>query len=155
VTGHPDAACSNDIILVFEFGGELVNTLSEEEIVMLFVKASLAHSIQEVRGDVQRFQVLIASILQGLSDDASARADIEHDSATVELKAPIGVALRALVDDVLGLGEVYNARPLVVSFRRETSVPVGDVLLRGQVGIELVDDESAFVGLSLRCMSLL
>ena len=47
---------------------------------------------------------------------------------------------------MLGLGEVDNASPFVVALRGEASVPLGNILLLGQVVVELVDDKPALFG---------
>ena len=90
-------------------------------------------------------QVLETSVLQGLTDDARARANVKHHSAAVELQATFGRALRALVNDMLGLREVDDTSPFVVAFRGEAGVPLGNIFLSWQVVVELVDDKSTLV----------
>ena len=99
-------------------------------------------------------QVLEASVLQGLTYDARARSYVKHHGAAVKLETTFSRTLRALVDDVLGLREVDNTRPLVVSFRGEASIPLGDILLLGQVVVELIYDESALICLRFRGVRL-
>ena len=51
---------------------------------------------------------------------------------------------------MLGLSEVNDACPFVISFWGESSVPLSDILLIWQVGIELVNNVTAFLSPSLR-----
>ena len=155
VPWHPDSAGCHDIKVVFQFGRELIRASAQEEIVVFLVKTALANCIQEVGRHVKRMQVLKACILESLTDDARSGTDIHHDGAAVELQTTLVGAFSALIDDVLRLGEIDDAGPLVVAFGRETSVPLSDVLLLGQVVVELVNDESAFFRLRFGSVRLL
>ena len=115
---------------------------------MLLIKTTLADAFQEVGGDVKGFQFGESSVLHGLSNDAGAGANIHADSVTGNAHATLFDALAALVDNVLGFSEVDNTGPLVVSLGGETSIPLFDVLLSGQMPIELVDNVAALCSLS-------
>ena len=80
VSGHPDAGGGNEIKVVLELVGELVNSSSKEEVVVLRIEASLTDSIEEVSGNVEGVHVGETSGLHGLTNDAGARADIHTDS---------------------------------------------------------------------------
>ena len=89
------------------------------------------------------------SVLHGLANDASSGADVESDSVTADAHATVFGALDNLVDDVLWLGEVYDAGPFVVALGCEACVPLLDISLGRQGIVELVYDVAAFLGLSL------
>ena len=155
VAWHPDAGSRHDVVSRLELGGELVDPAAQEEVVMLSVEAALSDSIQEVGGDVQGLQAHKAGVLHGLPHDASPRPDIQADSISCDAHTTLRNALGALVDDVLGLSEVDDARPLVVALGREAGVPLGDVFLFGQIVVELVDNVAAFLGPRLARVGLL
>lgn len=139
--------------MIFELRGELVDSFAKEEVMMLFVEATLTNGLQEVRRDIECLQVLESGVLHGLTDDTRPRAYIKADSLTADAHSTLFNALDALVDDMLWLGEVDDAGPLVVALGSEASVPLGDVLLLGQIIIELVDDMATFLRLSLTGVS--
>ena len=155
VAGHPDTGSGDHIVLALEFGWELVDPTAQEKVVMLSVKAALADRVQEVGRDVKRFQVHKACVLHSLPYDARSRADIQADSIPRNAHAPLGNALGALVDDVLGLCEVDDTRPLVVALRCEAGVPLRDVFLLGQIVVELVDNVPALLCPGLVSVGLL
>ena len=115
---------------------------------MFLIENTLTDAYQEVGGDVKGFQFGESSVLHGLSNDASAGANIHADSIACNAHATLFDALAALVNDVLGFSEVDDASPLVVSLGGETSIPLFDVLLSGQMPVELVDNVAALCSLS-------
>ena len=143
---HPNTRCSDDIILVLELGWELVDSVAKEEAVVIAVEAALLDRVKEVGRDIQGMKLPEAFSLHGLTDDTRARTNVKANSVAIETKTALLARLSRLIDDMVRLREVNGASPLVVSFGSETSVPLGHVLLLWNVRIELIDDESAFVG---------
>ena len=131
VPGHPNARGRNHVVSVFQLGRELFNSSPEEKVVMLAVEATLTDGIQEVFTDIKRMQITETSALQGLANNASARAYVKADGRARDAQASLVFGLDDLVDDVVRLREIDDTGPLVVAFRREPSIPLGHVLLLG------------------------
>lgn len=146
MTGHPDTARSHNVVDTLHLRGEFLNAATQEEVVVLAIETTLAHCLQEVGGYVESMQVSEALVLHGLPDNSRSAADIEAEGAAWQLETSLARRLARLVDNVLGLSKVDDARPLVVALRSEARIPLLNVARVRNVVVELVDDKATFVG---------
>ena len=68
VTRHPHSGSRDHVELVLQVGGELVNTTTQEEVVVFTVEAALFAGLQKVGGYVQCMQLRESCLLERLSN---------------------------------------------------------------------------------------
>ena len=115
--------------MVFQFGWELISSSTEEEVVVLLVESTFTDCIQEIGRYVKSMQSAETSILKGLSHDTGTRTDIETYGAPIDSHTSILRILDNLVNNMVWLGEIDNARPFIVAFRSEPGIPRRHVFL--------------------------